>query len=169
MKTELKKNITDTFMQLKNVLDDLSPEQLNTLPFTGSWTAGQVTEHIIKSLSGIELLMQGPSTTIERDPAEKVKGIEDLFLDRTNKFQSPDFILPGPGPFDKFTQSSALEKAKNELLDAVDLDLSQEAGAAELPGFGKLTREEWIHFFLAHTIRHTRQLKKIAQTFNNPA
>ncbi len=41
--------VTDELIQIVSSLDD---EQLNQVPFTGSWTAGQVVEHVIRAASG---------------------------------------------------------------------------------------------------------------------
>lgn len=165
MKTQLIKNTRDSFNELDNILFAFSDEQLNSVPFKDSWTAGQVGEHIIKALSGLPSLMNGPAEATERDPGEKIKGLEDLFLNFSIKMQSPDFILPGNGPHDKDSLLRSVENSKAAMLDAVEMDLDLLCTAAELPGFGQLTRLEWIHFSLAHTQRHTRQLKNIFQTF----
>jgi hypothetical protein len=165
MQTTLEKNTRDTFSELDNILFAFNEEQLNTVPFEGSWTAGQVAEHTIKALSGLSRLMNGPAEKTDRDPAEKIKGIEDLFLDFTVKMQSPDFILPSAGPQQKASLLRSVEESKKAMLEALEKDLTLCCNGAELPGFGKLTRLEWIHFFLAHTQRHTQQLKNIFNTF----
>jgi hypothetical protein len=165
MKTALVKNTRDTFSELDNILFAFSEEQLNTVPFKDSWTAGQVAEHTISALSGLPRLMGSPAETTDRDPAEKIKGIEDLFMNFNIKMQSPDFILPSAGPHQKESLLRSVEGSKKAMEEALEKDLTLGCNGVELPGFGKLTRLEWIHFFLAHTQRHTQQLKNIFQTF----
>jgi hypothetical protein len=169
MKTGLEKNITDTFNELDNILFAFNGEQLNLSPFEGSWTAGQVAEHIIKSLAGISFFMNGPVEEPGRDPGEKIKALEDLFLNLTIKMKSPDFILPEADYHDKEEILNKLENLKIEMLAAAKLDLTQLCKAGEFPTFGYLTRLEWIHFFLAHTQRHTQQLKNIFYTIKQTA
>ncbi|HEV7781940.1 MAG TPA: DinB family protein [Chitinophagaceae bacterium] len=164
MKTGLGKNINDTFNELDNILFSFSEEQLNETPFEGSWTGGQVTEHIIKSLGGISRLMNGPVEDAGRDPGEKIKALEDLFLNFNIKMRSPDFILPEAIHHKKNDLLKVLADLKKEMLDASKLDLSLLCTGAEFPTFGHLTRMEWLHFFLVHTQRHTQQLKNIFHT-----
>jgi hypothetical protein len=164
MNTELQKNITDTFNELDNIIFAFNGTQLNSVPFEGSWTAGQVADHIIKSLGGISRLLNGPTEKTERDPGEKIKALEDLFLNFDIKMKSPDFILPGDGIQEKEATLQRIGELKNEMLEANKLDLSLLCLGAEFPGFGKMTRLEWMHFFLVHTQRHTHQLKNIFRT-----
>jgi len=167
MKTSLIKNITDTFKELNNILWDFNEEKLNTIPFKNSWTAGQVTEHIIKSLSGLPTLINGPVEEPGREADEKVNAITALFLNYTIKMQSPDFILPVADSHKKDTLIISLDKLENEMLAAAEQNLTLLCMAFELPHFGKLTRLEWLTFFLSHTQRHTQQLKDIYQTITN--
>jgi hypothetical protein len=168
MKT-LEKNITGTFSELNNILSAFSEAQLDEVPFEGSWTPGEVAEHIIKSLSGIKLFLEGPVKEPGRAPDEKVKALEDLFLNFDIKMKSPDFILPQAKQHSKEEQLRVLTALEQEMLDAAKLDLSLLCEAGEFPTFGYLTRLEWIHFFLAHTQRHTQQLKNIFLTLKKTA
>ncbi len=40
---------------LLETIADFSQEQYNKVPFAGSWTAGQVSEHLLKSIGGMPL------------------------------------------------------------------------------------------------------------------
>lgn len=137
----------------------------NKVLFAGSWTGGQVAEHLLKSIEGIPVLLTGNTTaTTDRAPDQEVKGIEDIFLDFDTKMQSPEFILPGDGPHDvkamlqsyRSTIDSIAEKART-------LDLSLSCTDFEFPQVGHLTRWEWISFGICHTLRHARQLRNIHQ------
>jgi len=169
MKSGLEKTINNTFNELDNILFSFNDEQLNEIPFEGSWTAGQVTEHIIRSLGGVSRLMSGPAEPTDRDPGEKIKTLEDLFLNFNIKMRSPDFILPEGTDHKKEELLRTLEQLKKETLEASKLDLSLLCTGAEFPTFGQLTRLEWLHFFLAHTERHTHQLKNIFKSFKQTA
>src|SRR5215210_3064680 len=85
MKIELD-NVTQKLMQLISSLDE---EQLNTIPFEGSWTAGQVAEHLIKSNGGFAKLLFGPVKETERATDELVEPIKKTFLDFTINMDSP--------------------------------------------------------------------------------
>src|SRR6266480_647100 len=90
---ELIKQFDETESELLKVVSSFSEEQLNAVPFKGSWTAGQVTEHLLKSKSGIPKLFSGATKPTEREPDEKVDIIKSIFLDFNSKFKSPDFVF----------------------------------------------------------------------------
>lgn len=138
------------------------PETFNRIPFEGSWTAAQVADHIRKAMVGVPGLLAGPTSLSERAADEKVGQIRDLFMNFNTRFQSPDFILPTNAQLDKEGVLSDLEDITAQLMNASEaLDLSALCTASELPGFGILSREEWIRFSIYHTRRHTHQLNNI--------
>lgn len=164
MHTQLQSETEKTFAGLYRALAPLSAQQVNTVPFPGSWTAGQVTEHIIKSASGLNHACGGPGIAVDRAQDEKVKAIRDLFLDFNVKFQSPDFIVPGNGPHDKQELEATLRHIEQEIQQlASRQDLDTECALFELPGFGKLTKFELLNFVLIHAQRHTHQLENISR------
>jgi hypothetical protein len=167
MQASLTKNVIDTFKDLNNTIWDFNEEKLNSIPFKNSWTAGQVVEHIIKSLAGLTSIMNGPVEEPKRNADENVKNITATFLNYTIKMQSPEFILPSADKHKKDTLISSLDKLENEMLAAVQQDLTTLCTAFEFPSVGKLTKIEWITFFICHTQRHTQQLKDIYQAIAN--
>lgn len=161
MTLSLEKEINDTFSNLGDRLFSFNNEQLNTVPFEGSWTGGQVVDHITRSFEGYSQLMNGPAARVDRAADEKVQPLRDLFLNLSVKFNAPDFIIPGSGPFDRDTQLARLDQLKDDMLKSLSLTPGEELAGAELPGFKRLTRLEWQHFYVTHTERHSQQLKNI--------
>ncbi|MGN6568056.1 MAG: DinB family protein [Flavipsychrobacter sp.] len=167
----LKMNVqkADLEMELENTLNDFintlklySAEQLNTVPFEGSWTGGQVAEHIIKSLENFAAVINGNVSDPGRPIDAKCAAIRGMFLDFDTKFNSPQFVLPVAPDHDKKTVVEKLLIIKHEMLPTLSaVDLSKLCTQVEFPGFGYLTRLEWFTFFAVHTQRHTRQLKNI--------
>ena len=166
MKEEIVQRIHPVFEELEKVITAFSEEQINIVPFENSWTAGQVADHIIKSLTGAGALLNGNTTTADRDPEQNVKPIADLFLNYEIKMKSPDFILPGNGPFSKNQLLTAIRNGKKEILDTINLDLNQLCLDFEFPNAGKFTRIEFLNFYNVHTERHTHQLKNIYSILN---
>lgn len=143
-------------------------EKFNSIPFEGSWTGAQVSDHILISVVGITHLLHAPGKPTSRQLDEKKDAISDMFLDFTTKMKSPDFVLPRNEPISKEEIITAWENAKTALWHAANtLDLSITATAFELPGFGGMTRLEWIWFAACHVQRHTHQLKNIHETVTN--
>lgn len=155
------KELTDTRAELIKAISAIDQEKFNTVPFERSWTAAQVSEHILKAV-GADILY-AETKPAERQPDEKVKAIADLFLNFEIKMQSPDFILPSDKPLNKHVMLAALEKTFDELINAArSLDLSQVCLVFEVPGFGQFTRLEFLWFFNVHARRHIRQINNIA-------
>jgi hypothetical protein len=169
MTDDLIKEIKVTYSVLLQTLSRYEADEMDIIPFEGSWTAGQVAEHIIKSGSGICGFLQGPTEPTHRPIDQKVATIKSVFLDFTIKMQSPDFILPTQTSHHKDAQVNTLESIRNELLQAATLDLSHTCTGFELPGIGMLTRLEWLYFNCFHTQRHIRQLGNIFQALRYKA
>lgn len=157
---EIRTSIKQTTADLLQVLSAFSEEDINKVPFEGSWTAGQLAEHLIRACSPEALFL--PTAKTERAPDEMFGAIEKLFLDFSTRFESPEFIRP-----------TGIFHEKKEIMDqltshwatigkaAETLDLNATCIAFEIPGFGHLTLLELIYFMVCHTQRHTHQLKNI--------
>lgn len=168
MKNDLSIEITNTKNELLKTLDLFDQQNINTVPFEGSWTGGQVAEHVLKSLSGALQNITGPVKPTERDPAEYVKPLGDAFLNMDMKMKSPDFIIPSDEPKDKISLMAALGIALDGIKTVtITDDLSATCTGFEMPTLGALTRLEWISFSSFHTRRHTYQLKNILNQLKN--
>lgn len=162
MATEILTAADTTLTALSALFSTFTPEEVNQLPFEGSWTAGQLATHLIKSNGGFVEIMNGPVKETDRAPDMLVAGIKKDFLDFSTKMISPPFIAPENIPYQKEALLSAMKKIKNDLSQAIQaLDLSKTCLAFELPGYGAFTRLEAASFIVYHTQRHLRQLKNI--------
>jgi hypothetical protein len=147
---------------LLQIISQFSDEQFNTVPFDGSWTAGQVAEHLLKSESGIPKILRGNTRYAGRDPFEKTAVIQSIFLDFSTKLESPEFILPSDGKKDKPFFLDGFKTTRKEIKELVEnTDLSDACTDFPFPVLGELTGWEWICFAICHSKRHTRQMKNI--------
>jgi hypothetical protein len=143
-----------------NLVTTLNQDEINTVPFTGSWTAAQVTEHLCKSDSAMIQALNGPVQPTNRPPDAGVNKIRSIFLDFSTKLPAPDFIIPEPGTHDKDSLIGAFKSGREQIGKAIQtLDLS---ATCHMPIFGKPTRLELIAFIIFHTQRHTNQVKNIS-------
>lgn len=164
MKTETLNNVTESTDELLKLISSLSEEQLNKVPFKGSWTAGQVTDHISQSFEGVIKIVNDKAIPTERDPGKKIEPIKSMFLDFTTKMTSPDFVLPSQPPHKKEVLIANLNTMRNQITEAITtLNLTETYAGFEIPGFGEFTRLEWINFLIYHMQRHTYQIKNIQQ------
>ena len=152
------------FEQHLLVMDE---DQFNTKPAAGSWSAGQVCQHVHKSDSAILKALYGPTEETDRDPGEKIKGLRAIFLNFSHKLKSPDFIVPDDRSFRKDELIHSFRLIRTKLTEAFEtLDLSPTCLSLP-PELGPMTRLEVLHFVTVHTIRHIHQLEKIKSLLSN--
>ena len=151
--------IEEAINKLVALATPLNEEQLNTVPYAGSWTAGQLLSHVTKSIHGMGGIIMKPTEPAQRDPGEKIAGLRDTFLDFSTKMQSPDFILPDPGPYEKEPTIQALTGAFDKM-KAGSIPANLNELLTGLP-FGEVTKLELLHFVLYHTQRHGEQMRRI--------
>lgn len=162
MNTELKKEIDNTLRELIEVLSAVDDGRINVVPFEGSWTAGQLAQHMIMSNGGFVDLINGSVKNTDRAPDEHIEDLRS-FLDFNIKFQSPEFVRPPKKEYDKNELLHSLNVIKTRLHQILEIvDLSKTCVDFEIPGIGYLTRLEAGHFVLFHTKRHIHQLKNIS-------
>lgn len=168
MKSSLSHSLGNAFNELVAALSSLDERELNTAPFTGSWTAGQVGDHLRQSYNIMECLT-GRTEPTTRDPGAYVAPLSQQFLNFEIKMQSPDFILPKEGFIEKDRLLSSLRKRTAAVASfaASDVDMTLTCLDFELPTLGTLTRQEWLNFVLVHTLRHNHQLANIIYLLNN--
>ncbi len=144
-----------------NIVAGLSQDEINTVPFLGSWTAAQVTEHLCKSDKGMINALNGVVYPTNRPPDAGVQGLRDTFLDFSTKLPSPDFIIPEDATYDKDTLIEKYTTGREQIGKAIEtLDLTT---TCHMPIFGEPTRLEIIYFVIFHTQRHTNQVKRITE------
>jgi hypothetical protein len=164
--TAVQTEILETKQDLMDAIYSFSEKNIDQVPFEGSWTAGQVMEHIDKAMGSA--VLYGKTQKANRAPDEKLPQLKAIFLDFNSKMKSPDFILPTAGKHSKEALLNSLTQKLDTLLTASQtLDMNEECLDFEVPGFGKFTRLEWIWFYLVHTQRHTQQLKNMLKEVMN--
>lgn len=147
-----------------SVLQSFDQEQVNVVPFAGSWTAGQVTEHLLKSETDLPAMIMGETAPLERPQGQMVPIIEEIFLDFSTKLEAPDFNIPSEGPHDLAALTNDF-KAERAAITAIakSEDLTRVCTEFPFPEVGEFTRYEWIYFVICHSKRHAHQLRNILE------
>jgi hypothetical protein len=147
--------------ELVSLLEPLAEDKLNQVPFPGSWTAGQLGEHLLKSYLSVDL-SRAKAVPSSRPSGAKSAQIDSVFLDFTTKYQPPAFIVPSTGKISGVKLVSELRQAADGIAAfAKTHDLSFTCPDFEVIGFGDMTAQEWIRFLTAHSQRHVHQLRNI--------
>ncbi len=155
--------------ELTNALRLFTQEQLNQVPFSGSWTPGQVGQHLLKSETGVSELFRGATQAANRDPEALSPAIRGIFLDFNSKLQAPDFIIPDNTPQDRDQLIRSLEDNRAAVLRLAEVsDTDLLLMDFPVPQLGELTGKEWLTFVTVHSLRHVNQLKKIHQHIMQP-
>lgn len=164
-KSELLAAIDEAISQLAGFMWALDENQVNTVPYTDSWTAGQLFNHVTKSINGMAGAMLKECKPAERDPGEKIAGLKKAFLDFSTKMKSPDFIVPEKGSYQKQVTIEELNQSVEQFKEnANKANLNDMVEGLPL---GAITKLELLHFVLYHTQRHLHQMEKIVDALKN--
>lgn len=153
--------ISSAVAGLTTLMATVDTHKVNTSPYNGSWTAPQLLNHVTKSINGMAKAMQTESAPANRNPSERVEELRKIFLDFSQKFQSPAFIVPDDHSYEQLLTINQLNEAFERFKES--------AGTANLEGlieglpFGAVTKLEIVYFTLFHTQRHLHQMQKICE------
>jgi hypothetical protein len=140
-------------------------QEVNQIPFEGSWTPGQVGQHIFMSVDGFSKLLVGNVSETRRSPDQQVANLKAAFLNYDIKMKSPDFIIPLEKKYEKNELIRRLLSVKKKLSEFdIHEDMTKTCIDFKLPVMGYLTRTEIAHFIIYHSRRHVHQLKNIFNT-----
>ena len=149
-------DVTSEFLRSVSLFDE---NEINKIPFEGSWTGAQVAEHVTRSNIGITKELQKEGKPCDREPDAGAQELRSVFLNFTTKLKSPEFILPTKNHYHKETVITDLKKSIDNLKEVSEKeDLFR---IIDHPIFGEVTKLELIHFVVYHTQRHIHQLKNI--------
>lgn len=161
----LQEEFSQTINELMDLLTSFSTEQFNQVPYPGSWTAGQVGEHLFKTYQIVKLL-QRDNEPLERAADEKVDLIRSVMADIETRRQAPDSVVPSTDALEQGRLLGSLQKRIEEFKEIiVSKNLQEACPNFSIPQFGEFSKLEWVYFNLYHTQRHIQQLKKIAEAF----
>lgn len=158
-RTELFSQIDKTVSELLDQVFYLDASKINTVPYENSWTAAQLLRHITRSTLSMTKAMDAPQKDPGRAADARAAELEKIFLDTSNRFNAPEFIIPEDVTYEK-------EHSMQELRNAFH-KLKEKANGTELNSLvegmilGPVTKLEILYFSLYHTQRHLRQMKKI--------
>lgn len=151
--------LASAFDKFITLVESFSENQINKIPFEGSWTPAQVATHIILATDGVP---DGHTQKSERAIDALLPMIRPWWEDLNQKFQSPEQLRPGTGASTKQELVAELDRIKQKDLAIIEAhDLSAICLDFELPKIGYLTRYEWLHFIEMHLTRHSAQLIRI--------
>lgn len=159
--TTLQQELDQAFANWTKAVQQFDQSQYNQVPFEGSWTPGQIVQHLTLANGGFADLLYGPTADANRPADEHVAVLREMFLNFDSKMDAPDFVRPAAKAYEQtphLTQTATIKDSLDKAMATLDLDVV--CTSFELPVFGHLTRLEALTFVLVHTLRHTNQLNR---------
>ena len=154
-------DIREVFDNVIQLVNNTTNDELNEVPFEGSWTIGQVAQHIILCSGGV---LDNQTKEAGRPYDEKVDELRSIFLNMEQKSQAAPGVYPSMRMYNQEELVKQLESNKANLLGIIDeRDLMQLSLDIEFPFMGYLTRYEWLAFICFHTHRQLNQMNNIRQ------
>lgn len=166
-KKELSVELRKTVDEMTELFSTIDEDKVNTIPYEGSWTAGELLRHVAKATRGLHEMLGAPTRSLERDPGQRIEEFAAIFLNFSTKMKSPDFIIPEKKLYERQYSIDQFKKNFIGLEDAIQqADMSQ---VVEGLPFGEITKLEMLYFLLYHTQRHLHQLHKIHDALEEKA
>lgn len=164
---ELFSSFDEASSELIKYLSSFNEEEINTVPFEGSWSAAQVAEHLTKSAKGIKSILSGKVENARRPANTHIEALNSIFLNYSTKSKSAQPLLPSDEPKDKQEVIHKMQTVMDDFKQkAEQVDLSLVCLDFDFPSIGPLTAGEWVHMVTVHTKRHTFQIKNILKALN---
>jgi len=136
-------------------------EDFNRKTIDGSWTPGEIAEHLLRLDIAINRTLQGSSIAVNRAPDEKSANIKYVFLDLERKLQAPREIQPSDTIKDPFSIIAKIRAERHKMIEMAQIkDLSEMCTSFSHHAFGDMTRLEWIYLSIYHAERHMLHLEK---------
>lgn len=161
-KTHLRNALAKSFDEFITTFSLFNEEEINKVPFAGSWTPAQVASHIILATDGVP---DGNTSRAHRPIDAFLPMIRPWWEDMSQKFTAPEPLRPDGKLRSRDMLLGELNRVLEKDLAIIDdNDLTAVCMDFELPTIGYLTRYEWLWFIQMHLNRHTFQLKNIYRT-----
>ena len=121
----------------------------------GGWSVGEIADHIVKSTQ----TNLGETKKTDRPYDKHAADIRNLFLNFQMKFQAAPALQPDHKQYATGELFSMLDRNLDNIRTMVENDdLTETCVDIQLPGWGALTKFEWLVLFETHIIRHTKQV-----------
>lgn len=128
------------------------------------WSAGEITEHVVKTDQAILQVLQGNTEPSSRPTREKVARIREVFGNHDQGYKAGKFIFPSEAPKDRGALAIQFQSVRQQLMDlSGTLERSVLCKNFEHRAFGFLTPEEWLFFVIFHGDRHLYQILQLEQ------
>jgi hypothetical protein len=162
---KLIKDINASTQRLVDSLTVFGPANFNIKPRPDSWSAGDVSEHVLKLEILINDILRGPTGPAVRPQDEHVNLIGSVFSNFERGLSSPAVIQPSAHEKELWEMINQITWQRDRLKEVIATsDLSVVCLGFKHHFFGEMTPYEWAYFSIYHSDRHVKQLEQIHYT-----
>jgi DinB superfamily len=171
------KYLKETKKNLHKAVKGLSEAQLNFKADTGRWSIAECMTHIALAEAAIwQMYENGAKAAPDPSKRSEVKmtteQLKAAIVDRSKKFQAPEFLQPAKAPTKFATTAEALAAFDAQHDKIMDYLKTTDADLMNIfmphPAFGTLDAYQFLMFIGAHTRRHTLQIEEVKANPNFP-
>jgi uncharacterized damage-inducible protein DinB len=152
----LESDFTAVLNKVIKLLSEQTDESFDREIRPGAWTIGQLAWHVVRATRDMS---ESPTQKSKRQYDKYVNQIEDVFLNDNVRLVAPEALIP---ELRKYKVEEVVRELRSNLEAGKKIikekDLTEQVIDNELPGWGFLTRYEWIKLMTYHVTRHTNQL-----------
>lgn len=149
-------------------LEQYTPEELGQKPDPGSWSMGQVYNHLVRSTLGFHLNQVNTCLASEEN-RKKGKNFKGFLTYNVMKSFPPIKIKVPPSetytpkqPSGKKELEEGLVLMKQRMKETMDLlQTNRKSGKSLHPAFGYLNADEWFQLVAMHLKHHLRQKARL--------
>jgi uncharacterized damage-inducible protein DinB len=161
-KKQVHQDFTQSTQKLLSALNEFPEDHFQSSGPNGGWSAAEIAEHIIKSEAGLVKFFGEDAESTERDPEQKIELMKEKMLNFQQKFSAPSQVEPNDGPKDRQQLIDKLQDIRQRIAGMIEIeDLTKLLTVFGHPGFGTLTRVEWLYFNIYHAERHVEQVEDL--------
>lgn len=160
------KEFKTTEKNLVELISTFNEKTFNQKPGRDVWSAGQVSEHLLKSAHKVLRILEKSGVSTTRNPEEYGLQLKNTMLDLEHKRKSAENLWPAEVVNQKETLDDLRQTLDATANVAEKVDLTVIPEGVEFPSIGALTKLEWLVFTNYHIRRHMRQIENIREYFD---
>ena len=156
-------------------VEGLTEEQWAWKSAPDRWSVGQTAEHIVLAEGALFSMMQKaldtpPNPDWDAKTSKKTAFLEKVMVDRSNKAQAPESIVP-QGKLSRDETIRLYKEARGKTLAFIqntEIPLKEHTFDHPFPVFSTLNAYQWLIYIPLHNMRHDQQIAEVKATAGYP-
>ena len=167
--------LEDSQKEFLSYIEGLTEEQWTWKSAPDRWSVGQTAEHIVLAEGALFSMMQKaldtpPNPDWDAKTSKKTAFLEKVMVDRSNKAQAPESIVP-QGKLSRDETIRLYKEARGKTLAFIqntEIPLKEHTFDHPFPVFSTLNAYQWLIYIPLHNMRHDQQIAEVKATAGYP-